>query len=115
VASVFLRPFDIHGLGIEEAKTTSEEYEDRIRFFAEECDYLEGFQVVVDADSGFGGYGSEMIRYLSDDFGSKSVAVFPCSSSVISGEFFDHFWFDLEAKTSETIFSTNCSIKFCPS
>ena len=32
-------------MGIEEAKTTSEEYEDRVRFFAEECDYLAGFQV----------------------------------------------------------------------
>jgi len=33
-------------LGIEEAKSTSEEYEDRVRFFAEECDYLAGFQVL---------------------------------------------------------------------
>ena len=41
----YFRPFDIYGLGIEEAKTTSEEYEDRVRFFAEECDYLAGFQV----------------------------------------------------------------------
>lgn len=29
---------------------------DRLRFFAEECDALQGFQVVFDADSGFGGY-----------------------------------------------------------
>ncbi len=43
----YFRPFDIYGLGIEEAKTTSEEYEDRVRFFAEECDYLAGFQVLI--------------------------------------------------------------------
>ena len=43
------------------------------------------FQILVDCDNAFGGYGSEVVRYLSDDYGSKSVAVFPCSPADVSG------------------------------
>ena len=41
--------------------------------------------MLVDSDNAFGGYGTEMLRYLSDDYGSKSVAVFPCVSADVSG------------------------------
>ncbi len=49
------------------------------------CLILSLFQVLVDGDDAFGGYGTEMLRYLSDDYGSKSVAVFPCMSANVSG------------------------------
>jgi hypothetical protein len=42
--------------------------------------------VIVDSDSGFGGYGAEVVHYLRDDFGSKSVALFPTFPSHVSGD-----------------------------
>ncbi len=41
--------------------------------------------MLVDSDNAFGGYGTEMLRYLSDDYGSKSIAVFPCVPADVSG------------------------------
>jgi hypothetical protein len=42
--------------------------------------------MIVDSDSGFGGYGAEVVHYLRDDFGSKSVALFPTFPSHVSGD-----------------------------
>ncbi|KAG7218899.1 hypothetical protein INR49_019448 [Caranx melampygus] len=45
-----------------------EELEDKLHFFVEECDYLQGFQVLCDMADGFAGLGSkvtEMLRTLT--------------------------------------------------
>lgn len=42
--------------------------------------------MIVDSDNGFGGYGSEIVRYLKDDFGSKSVAVYPVFPATVLGK-----------------------------
>ena len=88
IAPFLSRPFDIFGLGVDEAKSCFDDYEDRVRFFAEECDYLEGVQMLVDSDDGFGGFGSEMVRYLRDDFGSKCINVFPTFPADVTGILF---------------------------
>lgn len=54
-----------------------DECEDRIRFFAEECDFLQGFQIVLDSENSFGGYASETARFLADEFSSKCRLAFP--------------------------------------
>ena len=39
-----------------------------MRFFAEECDNLAGFQVLVDAGTGFGGLTAKLVDLLADDY-----------------------------------------------
>jgi len=51
--------------------------EGRIRYFVEECDNLQGFQVIVDGDNGFSGVGTNICSYLNDEFGSKSLLTIP--------------------------------------
>ena len=39
-----------------------------MRFFAEECDNLAGFQVLADAGTGFGGLNAKLVDLLADDY-----------------------------------------------
>ncbi|PRW59896.1 tubulin nucleotide-binding domain [Chlorella sorokiniana] len=48
-----------------------EEMMERIRFFAEECDSLQGFQVLADDLSGFGQLAAHVLQELRDDYGSS--------------------------------------------
>jgi len=53
--------------------------EDRIRFFVEDCDSLQGFQVLVDAWDGIGGFGTQLVEMLADEHASKCTIAFPMS------------------------------------
>ena len=63
-----------------------EDFEDKIRFYAEECDFLQGFNLITEFENGFGGISSSCLEYLSDEFGGKEIASFltapPTSSSI---------------------------------
>jgi len=79
-------PFDVFGMGKEVwedmNQEVSGEVEDRVRGFAEECDNLEGFQLIADITDGFGGLSTSLIQLLSDDYRSKSLLSFPVSRAV---------------------------------
>ena len=64
------RPFDVFGLGLNYDDLT-ETIEDRIRFFAEEADYLRGFHTIVDSNNSFGGVGSKISELLADEYSTK--------------------------------------------
>ena len=51
--------------------------EEAVRFYAEECDNMQGFQMLCDINNGFGGFSSLLMEYLHDEFLGKSFAVFP--------------------------------------
>lgn len=51
--------------------------EEAIRFYAEECDTIQGFQVLSDLNNGFGGISCMLMEYLQDEFVGKSFAVMP--------------------------------------
>ncbi|XP_042296905.1 protein misato homolog 1 [Sceloporus undulatus] len=51
----------------------TEELEDRLHFFVEECDYLQGFQVLCDLHSGFSGVGAKVTELLQDEYTGKGV------------------------------------------
>jgi hypothetical protein len=56
---------------------TLEEAMDRIRFFAEECDRVQGFQLLTEISSGLiSGMTSEIIDTLRDDYPKKSYPLF---------------------------------------
>ncbi|KAL7868896.1 hypothetical protein SRHO_G00102800 [Serrasalmus rhombeus] len=50
-----------------------EELEDRLHFFVEECDYLQGFQVLCDVADGFSGVGSKVTELLQDSYGGRGI------------------------------------------
>ncbi|XP_034455308.1 protein misato homolog 1 isoform X2 [Hippoglossus hippoglossus] len=50
-----------------------EELEDKLHFFIEECDYLQGFQVLCDIADGFAGLGSKVTEMLQDSYSGKGI------------------------------------------
>lgn len=54
-------------------KALKESFEERLHFFVEECDSLQGFQLLVDVDDGFGGLGGCLAQELADEFSQKGV------------------------------------------
>ena len=47
--------------------------EDRLRLLMEECEQPQGFHLLVDWDSGFGGVAACLSQLLQDEYASKSV------------------------------------------
>lgn len=50
---------------------------DRLHYFVEECDSLQGFHLLVDQDDGFGGLGGCLVAELADEFSQKGVLAVP--------------------------------------
>ncbi|XP_029370112.1 protein misato homolog 1 [Echeneis naucrates] len=50
-----------------------EDLEDKLHFFVEECDYLQGFQVLCDMADGFAGLGSKVTEMLQDSYGGRGI------------------------------------------
>ncbi|NXK93253.1 MSTO1 protein, partial [Formicarius rufipectus] len=65
--------------------TCVEELEDRLHFFIEECDYLQGFQVLCDIHNGFSGVGAKVTELLHDEYSGKGILTWgltPVTSNV---------------------------------
>lgn len=67
-----------HTAGVElwQAPSFCEEFCDRIRLYVEECDGLQGFQVLFDIDDGFSGLATQCLEHLNDEY-SRSSFVLP--------------------------------------
>ncbi|KAL2080704.1 hypothetical protein ACEWY4_024497 [Coilia grayii] len=50
-----------------------DELEDKLHFFTEECDYLQGFQVLCDVSDGFSGLGTKVTELLQDSYGGRGI------------------------------------------
>ncbi|KFQ35544.1 Protein misato 1, partial [Merops nubicus] len=50
-----------------------EELEDRLHFYVEECDYLQGFQVLCDLHNGFSGVGAKVTELICDEYSGKGI------------------------------------------
>ncbi|NXF99845.1 MSTO1 protein, partial [Sakesphorus luctuosus] len=65
--------------------TCLEELEDRLHFYVEECDYLQGFQVLCDLHNGFSGVGAKVTELLHDEYSGKGIlswGLTPATSNV---------------------------------
>jgi hypothetical protein len=58
----------------------SEEAFDRVRFFLEEADSIQGFQCFVDFDSGFGGFAQDLLQELKDECRTSAFVAFSVMS-----------------------------------
>ena len=78
------------GEGVEHLRTEErrEEARDAVRFWAEECDHLRGFQVFAEDLSGFGGVAATVLEELRDEYGTAPVTLFslrpPTQSHAVS-------------------------------
>ncbi|GAB4822173.1 hypothetical protein N2152v2_009219 [Parachlorella kessleri] len=55
---------------------TREGLGEAVRFFAEECDSLQGFQCLIDDLSGFGQLAADALQELRDEYGTRPVLLF---------------------------------------
>ncbi|KAJ7420909.1 hypothetical protein BTVI_20060 [Pitangus sulphuratus] len=83
-----------------------EELEDRLHFFVEECDYLQGFQVLCDLHSGFSGVGAKVTELLHDEYSGKGIlswgltpATRDVAASPVLHELLSGLWRDLRARS----------------
>ncbi|NXW85829.1 MSTO1 protein, partial [Alopecoenas beccarii] len=63
-----------------------EELEDRLHFYVEECDYLQGFQVLCDLHDGFSGVGAKVTELLYDEYSSKGILSWGLTPLTSSGD-----------------------------
>ncbi|NXT20395.1 MSTO1 protein, partial [Syrrhaptes paradoxus] len=69
-----------------------EELEDRLHFYAEECDHLQGFQVLCDLHDGFSGVGAKVTELLYDEYSGKGILTWGLTP-VLSNVGVNHFLF----------------------
>lgn len=56
--------------------------EDRLHFFAEECDNLQGFHFLVDTYDGFGGLAAALMEEVADEFSGKGLLTFSLAPAI---------------------------------
>ncbi|XP_048476412.1 protein misato homolog 1 [Rhincodon typus] len=59
-----------------------DDFEDRLHFYIEECDYLQGFHVLCDLQDSFAGLSARVVELLNDEYGGKGI--FTCGFSPAS-------------------------------
>jgi len=74
-----VQPFDSFCVGQKEFLNdqNNEAMLNKLHFFTEECDQLQGFHILFDALNGFGGYSSELVSLLADEFPNKGIVTLP--------------------------------------
>ncbi|ORE07433.1 hypothetical protein BCV72DRAFT_249441 [Rhizopus microsporus var. microsporus] len=81
-----VNPFDNYTIGkdayVENEKEMSV-FDDNFRLFAEECDYLQGFQILTDIDDAFGGFTEGLIHDIRDEFAKIPVLTYGLSDSCL--------------------------------
>ncbi|XP_074785135.1 protein misato homolog 1 isoform X2 [Athene noctua] len=91
-----------------------EELEDRLHFYVEECDYLQGFQVLCDLHDGFSGVGAKVTELLYDEYSGKGILTWgltPVLSNV--GDHQKNFYRLMNTALGIVHLSSHSSL-FCP-
>ncbi|KAG0571172.1 hypothetical protein M758_6G207800 [Ceratodon purpureus] len=73
-----LTPFDNYssGQGFFKEQEQLEEVENRLRFFVEECDHLQGFQFMVDNSGGFAAVAADFLEAVGDEYNRTPKLLF---------------------------------------
>ncbi|KAL3382006.1 hypothetical protein AABB24_001874 [Solanum stoloniferum] len=73
-----IQEFDNYGLGKEAfcGHQHGEEIDDRLRFFVEECDHIQGIQCVVDDAGGFSGVSAMFLESIADEYPNVPVILY---------------------------------------
>ncbi|XP_020217221.1 protein misato homolog 1 isoform X1 [Cajanus cajan] len=73
--------FDNYGIGRDSLAAQGEEISDRLRFFVEECDHIQGFQFVVDDSGGFSAVAAEFLENIVDEYTNIPVLLYAVQGS----------------------------------
>ncbi|CAN6680189.1 unnamed protein product [Malus baccata var. baccata] len=70
--------FDNYGIGRESlsAGLQGEEVSERLRFFVEECDHIQGFQFIVDDSGGFSPLAVDVLESIADEYTNAPVMLY---------------------------------------
>ncbi|XP_055816634.1 uncharacterized protein LOC129886113 isoform X2 [Solanum dulcamara] len=73
-----IQDFDNYGLGKEAfcGHQHGEEIDDRLRFFIEDCDHIQGIQCVVDDSGGFSGVSAMFLESVADEYPNVPVLLY---------------------------------------
>ncbi|XP_060167240.1 uncharacterized protein LOC132598410 [Lycium barbarum] len=73
-----IQDFDNYGLGKEAycGHQHGEEIDDRLRFFIEECDHIQGIQCIVDDSGGFSGVSAMFLESIADEYPNVPVLLY---------------------------------------
>ncbi|RHZ89757.1 hypothetical protein Glove_11g74 [Diversispora epigaea] len=114
-------PFDVftYGKNVFSKNKNEDEnsFEKNFRFFAEECDSIQGFQVIADTIDGFGGCASNFLEQLREEYPKNSILSFGITESpklVSSPERANYFKKQILNSSLSTIQLTELSSLFIP-
>ncbi|CAK7339406.1 unnamed protein product [Dovyalis caffra] len=70
--------FDNYGIGrdIFSGGLRGEEISERLRFFVEECDHIQGFQFIVDDSGGFSPIAADFLESIADEYTNTPVLLY---------------------------------------
>ncbi|XP_078524682.1 protein misato homolog 1 isoform X2 [Lissotriton helveticus] len=102
------------GTSLLDDPTYLEELEDRLHFFVEECDNLQGFQVLCDFHNGFSGVGAKVAEILHDEYPGKGILTFGTSPVVHAEKSPVKEVYRLLNRVLATVALSNHSSLFCP-
>ncbi|KAL5557091.1 hypothetical protein UlMin_039327 [Ulmus minor] len=73
-----VQDFDNYGIGRDafSAGLRGEEINERLRFFVEECDHIQGFQFIVDDSGGFSAVAADFLENMADEYPNTPVLLF---------------------------------------
>uniref|UniRef100_A0A2P2LQU8 Carboxypeptidase n=1 Tax=Rhizophora mucronata TaxID=61149 RepID=A0A2P2LQU8_RHIMU len=72
------REFDSYGMGrdIFAESLRGEEIIERLRFFVEECDHIQGFQFIIDDAGGFSALAADFMESIADEYSNTPVLLY---------------------------------------
>lgn len=70
--------FDNYGIGrdVLSGSLQGEEMNERLRFFIEECDHIQGIQFIVDDSGGFSSVAAEFLENIADEYANTPVLLY---------------------------------------
>ncbi|KAI8374683.1 tubulin domain-containing protein [Radiomyces spectabilis] len=84
-----LHPFNVYSAGRQAYDDNEKEtdiFDDNFRFFAEECDQLQGFQLLTGIDDAFGGFAEGLLQDIRDEFPKLAILTYGISSNTPSSD-----------------------------
>uniref|UniRef100_A0A8C8RKC3 Protein misato homolog 1 n=1 Tax=Pelusios castaneus TaxID=367368 RepID=A0A8C8RKC3_9SAUR len=94
--------------------TNLEELENRLHFYVEECDYLQGFQILCDLDNGFSGVGAKVTEILHDDYSGRGILTWGLTPVIHNGGVSRKDFYRLMNTVLGIVHLSNHSSLFCP-
>ncbi|XP_058069301.1 uncharacterized protein LOC131218650 isoform X2 [Magnolia sinica] len=75
--------FDNYGIGrdVLSGGIQGEEMNERLRFFVEECDHIQGIQFIVDDSGGFSSVAAEFLENIADEYSNTPVLLYSARGS----------------------------------